>query len=272
MRNINLLTFQPSAAWLARAEAARAALKGKATHEERVAYMKANSAIWRDLRAELMAHFGGKCWFTDAPEYVAKLDVEHFRPKAEALTRKGDRREGYWWLAFNWCNYRLCGQIPNRENKKCWFPLMPLSPVAATQGDNWQLESPVFLDPRNPVDVELVAYAEDGLVHPKPGASRRERYRVKLTNELLGLSEIPLVVDERKRTWKECTLLIRDYMTSKANEKMYGRDPVIAAEQNEILTKLITLAQSNRPFASVARSCLRLSPEKWANAILVMVN
>lgn len=272
MRNINLLTFQPSAAWLARAEAARATLEGKATHEARVAYMKANSAIWRDLRAELVAHFGGKCWFTDAPEYVAKLDVEHFRPKAEALTRKGDSREGYWWLAFNWLNYRLCGQIPNRENKKCWFPLMPLSPVAATQNDNWQLESPVFLDPKNPVDVELVAYAEDGLVHPKPGANRQERYRVKLTSDLLGLSDIPLVVDERKRIWKECTLLIRDYMTSKADEKRYGRDPVITDQQNQILTKLITLAQSDRPFASVARSCLRLSPEKWANAILVMVN
>jgi hypothetical protein len=272
MRNINLLAFQPSAAWLARAEAAGAELATKVTHEERIAYMKANSSVWRDLRTELMAHFGGKCWFTDAPEYVAKLDVEHFRPKAEALSRKGAKRQGYWWLAFDWLNYRLCGQIPNRESKKCWFPLMPLSTVAATENDNWQLESPVFLDPKNPADVELVAYAEDGLVHPKPGATRRERYRVTLTNDLLGLSQIPLVVDERKRVWRECNLLIRDYMKSKANEKKYCRDAVIAAEQNEILAKVIALAQSDRPFASVARSCLRLSPEKWANAILAMVD
>jgi hypothetical protein len=272
MRRIDLNLFQPSDAWLAKAAAAFATLESKETATERTAFIKANSSIWRELREELIARFGNKCWFTDAPEYVARLDVEHFRPKAAALNRKGVKRGGYWWLAFDWQNYRLCGQIPNRERKKCWFPLMPSSFVATGPQDNWQLELPAFLDPKNPTDVDLVAYAEDGLLHAKPGANLRERYRVKITEELLGLSQIPLVVEERRRLWKDCRLLIHDYMRLKEREKRCGRDPVLASEQDNVLRQIIALAESNKPFASVIRNCLRLAPEEWAKGILALVN
>ena len=45
--------------------------------------------VWRDLRQELTDRFGSRCWFTDAEETVAHLDIEHFRPKAEALDEDG---------------------------------------------------------------------------------------------------------------------------------------------------------------------------------------
>jgi hypothetical protein len=272
MRRVDLRAFQPSAAWLAKANAANDELSTKGTHEERVAFMKAKSSIWRELREELIGQFGNKCWFTDAPEFVARLDVEHFRPKAKSLDRKGKPYQGYWWLAFDWENYRLCGQIPNREEKKSWFPLMPRSFRATMAADDWRLEEPAFLDPSKPGDVALVAYAEDGGVHAKPGADRRESYRVRVTDSLLGLSRVPAVVEERQKIWKHCRLLVRDFMTLKVQEKRGGANPVLSSQQDDVLRRLLAMTRSQEAFASVARSCLRQSPEKWAVDLLTLLD
>jgi hypothetical protein len=272
MRRIDLRSFQPSTEWLAKAAAASAELATKRTHDQKVAFMKAKSSIWRELREELIAKFGNKCWFTDAPEFEARLDVEHFRPKAQSLDRKGRARKGYWWLAFDWRNYRLCGQIPNREEKRCWFPLMPRSFRATKHTDNWECEQPVFLDPCRPSDVALVEYAEDGRLYPKAGATRRECYRVRITDELLGLSRIPSVVEARQKIWKTCSLLVRDYMILKTQEKRSGADALLSSKQDDVLRQLLALAKSSEAFSSVARSCLKQSPEKWAADILALLD
>ena len=51
------------------------------------------------------------------------MDVEHFRPKLEVKELyKEQNREGYWWLAFDYHNFRVCGNVGNRK-KGGWFPL-----------------------------------------------------------------------------------------------------------------------------------------------------
>ena len=34
-------------------------------------------------------------------------DVEHFRPKKEAKALDANSRDGYWWLAFDYMNFRV---------------------------------------------------------------------------------------------------------------------------------------------------------------------
>lgn len=42
--------------------------------------------------------------------------VEHYRPKKRGKrSPRGQVSDGYWWLAFEWSNYRLCGKVGNAK-------------------------------------------------------------------------------------------------------------------------------------------------------------
>jgi hypothetical protein len=85
VRHIAIQTFKPSAEWQQSAKKATDELLAKTTPDERSEYIKKNSDIWKALGKELIAHFGNKCWYTDASNYGSRLDVEHFRPKAKTV-------------------------------------------------------------------------------------------------------------------------------------------------------------------------------------------
>src|SRR5205823_2993467 len=98
--------------WEKRAKDATAELLKKVTSQERAVYIKGKNEIWKALGKEFIAHFGNKCWYTDAANYGARLDVEHFRPKAKTVELTAEdcieatddlllklaepKREGYW--------------------------------------------------------------------------------------------------------------------------------------------------------------------------------
>ena len=64
----------------------------------------------------------GKCCYCER-EYERKhSDVEHFRPKAEALRDGGLKTSGYWWLAYRFGNLYFGCLICNRI-KGAKFPL-----------------------------------------------------------------------------------------------------------------------------------------------------
>jgi hypothetical protein len=285
MRHIAIETFQPSPEWQERANAATAELLGKATLQEKLAFIKAKDAIWKDLGRELLAHFGNKCWYTDAANYGARLDVEHFRPKAKTvqltvedckeaaddllLKLSEPRREGYWWLAFHPDNLMLCAQVMNREEKRNFFPLHKDSPVASAANRNcWRSEIPVFLDPRELDDVCLVDYDDTGAMRPRDGLEPWERLRVVITNECFGLSRFQPLIEGRQRIWQKCTELINRYVKAAKKQKEEGiPNPVLQQKKNDALSGLKKLLDPDEPFSTVAASCLRNSPFKWANAL-----
>ena len=81
-----------------------------------------HSGHWTKLKPWLFALSHGKCWFTEGRDICSHTDVEHFRPKKEAKELDGSIRDGYWWLAFDYSNFRAAGNVPNRK-KGGWFPL-----------------------------------------------------------------------------------------------------------------------------------------------------
>ena len=285
MRHIPIDTFTPSTAWQQRAADATAELLGKATHEEKLAYIKSKDDIWKALGKEFIAHFGNKCWYTDAANYGARLDVEHFRPKAKTveltvedckeaandllLKLPEPKREGYWWLAFNPENLMLCAQVMNREDKRNFFPLHKDSPVASGAHQNtWRSEIPVFLDPRQLDDVCLVDYDDTGAMRPRDGLEPWERLRVVVTNECFGLSRFQPLTEGRQWMWQKCTALIDQYVKAFKKQKEEGTpNPILQKGKNDALTELKKLLDPREPFATVAASCLRNSPFKWANAL-----
>lgn len=91
--------------------------------EARNKFIDDHSLHWGKLKPWLEALSLGKCWFSEAKELFSHYDVEHFRPKKEAKVLDGTVRDGYWWLAFDYTNFRLCGNVGNRK-KGGWFPLI----------------------------------------------------------------------------------------------------------------------------------------------------
>jgi hypothetical protein len=285
MRYIPIHTFTPSEGWRERASKATAELLAKPTSDERLEFIRKNSAIWRDFGKELILHFGNKCWYTDATNYGARLDVEHFRPKAKTvevsvndfdeaangLLKKlpAVEREGYWWLAFDSENLLLCAQVMNREAKRSFFPLHKDSPVASgTNQSFWRNEIPVLLDPRKLDDVCLVTYDDNGAMRPRGDLSEWERLRVVVTNECFGLSRFQPLTEGRQRVWQKCTDLIQQYVQAADKQNKEGiPNPVLQQEKQNALLGLHKMLDPGESFSSVAASCLLSSPYGWAKAL-----
>lgn len=92
-----------------------AALEAAGGREERNVLIDKNKPHWDALKPWLLALSGGKCWFSEVRELYSHYDVEHFRPKKAAKALNGVNRDGYWWLAFDYMNLRLCGNVGNRK-------------------------------------------------------------------------------------------------------------------------------------------------------------
>lgn len=284
MRHIAINTFEPSAAWKKSSADATKTLLGKDA-ADRITYIKSKDDVWKALGKEFIAHFGNKCWYTDAANYGARLDVEHFRPKAKVveltekdckeaangllLKRPDPEREGYWWLAFDEENLMLCAQVMNREDKRNFFPLHKDSPVAS--GANraaWRNEVPVLLDPRKLDDVCLVDYDDTGAVRPREGVTPWEHLRVAVTDECFGLSRFQPLTEGRQQIWQKCTGLIEKYVKAAKRQNDEGTpNPVLQQEKNDALASLWELLDAKEPFSTVAASCLRNSPYAWAKAL-----
>ncbi len=285
MRHIAIHTFKPSEEWKNKAHVATQELLSKSTQEERLDFIKRNDKIWKALGREFIAHFGNKCWFTDASNYGARLDVEHYRPKAktveltvqdcseasdELLLKLSDpTREGYWWLAFSLENLLLCAQVMNREETKNFFPLHKDSPVASSLTQNvWRSEIPAFLDPRKLHDVGLVAYDEAGEMRPRSDLGGWDRLRVVITNECFGLSRFQPLVEGRQRILQKCSGLIERYVIAAHKQKEEGTpNPSLQQEMEDALLSLNELLDPDEPFASVATNYLSNSPYEWAKAL-----
>lgn len=208
---------------------------------------------WGKLKPWLLALSGGKCWFTEAKEIASHLEVEHFRPKKSARNAKGPERDGYWWLAFDYMNFRIAGSVPNRK-KGVWFPLRYGSQCSTythrCEGD----EVPHFLDPTNAYDVTLLAFDEEGKAIPAPGIERWERVRVKRTIERLKLTEHQALSEERRKTWQKVTKLINNYL----NALSASRTSAAARERVKATAReIVGLTKSDAELSAVAKCCIR---------------
>ncbi|MFI8556889.1 hypothetical protein [Pseudomonas putida] len=244
-------------AWLA--ESARliaelANLNADGKTKERNELIDKNSGHWSKLKPWLLSLSDGKCWFTEAREIASHLDVEHFRPKKAARNNKGPERDGYWWLAFEYMNFRIAGTVPNRK-KGAWFPLRYGSHCSTytrrCEGD----EVPHFLDPTNAYDVTLLAFDEEGKAIPAPGISRWDQVRVRRTVERLKLTEHQALAEERRKIWQRVTKHINNYKRglSEARHSAAAREKVKnAAREISILTK------STAELSAVAKWCIVL--------------
>lgn len=249
-------------AWLDRAQNLIDQLVTAPNHAARCLIIEANEGVWREVRDWLLSLSNDKCWYSEARDAFSYVDVEHYRPKTKVKRRKrGPESDGYWWLAFDWQNYRICGQVGNRR-KGIFFPLAETSLEASFNGLGINNEIPLLLDPCRDGDPELLAFNEDGAVTCHDDADALATLRVTETIERLNLNHSPLK-RARRRIWSRCWQLIEDC------RRLAPTDPqqVGPAEQQQLIYKkseLTRMVSAESEFSAVAIECLLKSNIRWA--------
>jgi len=118
-----------------------------------------NNAIWTEIKADLELLSFGKCWYSEAREIVSYYHVDHFRPKEHCIGSNGSKKCGYWWLTYDWKNYRISGSVINKA-KGNEFAVYRNK----VEGPNAPIEDELvyLLDPLNRDDVSLLTFNDNG--------------------------------------------------------------------------------------------------------------
>lgn len=126
--------------------------------------------LWVAFRQTFDEYSHGKCWYTESKNLGTDDDIDHFRPKNQL--REPPDHGGYYWLAFNWKNFRLSchrGNRPRKNQEENYtggkadhFPLVTPENRALGPDDDLRKEHPVLLDPTSIFDVSLLTFAQNG--------------------------------------------------------------------------------------------------------------
>ncbi|RJQ29924.1 hypothetical protein C4565_01510 [Candidatus Parcubacteria bacterium] len=217
-------------------------------------FIDAHAEHWGELKLWLQVLSQGKCWFSEVRELYSHYDVEHFRPKKEAKAIDGTVRDGYWWLAFDYTNYRLCGNVGNRK-KGGWFPLQVGSLISTFDNRCEESEATYLLDPTDLDDVNLIAFDEEGNVIAAPGISEWEKQRVAETIKRLKLNEHEALFEERRKVWQRMSREIEQYLTAK-RRCITGGNPAAAQKIREHVRVIRSMTKEEAELSSVAKWCL----------------
>lgn len=254
MRHIPLKNQHPDPAWLAKASDLLQQLKAAPDAAARNAIIDENSRVWGELKQWLLGLSHQKCWFSEAKDCFSHWDVERYRPKKSAREADGTTHDGYWWLAFDWQNFRICGNAGNRK-KGTWFPLRAGCARCSPLGDI-RLEDPTLLDPVDEDDPNLLSFDLEG--HAIPAAhvvDAWERARVEFSVERYNL-DFPPLMDKRKAVWSECWNRIQEYLRELA---LYHDDKTnaVARDRYKQASKHVrALMREEQELSAVARACV----------------
>jgi hypothetical protein len=255
----------PETVWLATAQALVQQLIVAPDKAARDTLIDANSELWGQLREWLLRLSHDKCWFSEARDLFSVLEIEHYRPKKRCKrSPRGAVSDGYWWLAFDWSNYRLCGKIGNAR-KGDFFPLAAESPIASHNGLSILNEVPLLLDPACPGDPDLLSFNEDGACGPHADADSFEQLRVTTTTARLNLNH-GRIKKARQRVWARCWQLIEDCraLAQQMNHVAGAADRERLNQKKEELRRMV---RAESEFSAVAKDCLLKTNIGWVRTL-----
>lgn len=198
---------------------------------------------WTRLKPLLKKIFGDLCWYTDCDLTGSFGDIDHFRPKSSSCDLDGNiiLDEGYWWLAYDYRNFRLSCEYANRKykdgGKSTYFPVA---------NENGVKDIPILLDPCNYNDTELVGYREGGVIFPETINSFDER-RVKVSEKVYNWNEF---IDRRNEKIISCDNLISRLKVEMDSE-------IVEQNIKNVINDLKNLLDPRKPYSSIAYKYIR---------------
>lgn len=261
---IDLENNPPSQDWINRADAVTQELIAAENNVLRNTIIDNNQALWNELKVHLATLSNNKCWYTESINAAAHCHVDHFRPKKEVVDEEGNTTDGYWWLAFDWLNYRFAGPAPN-VRKKSYFHV--ISNRALNYGDVCENENILFLDPIDINDPDELAFTNEGLVKPKSENKESQNFK-KVTYSIKRLNlNAPTLIDVRKDKYNKAnTLIIRIHRLLTLQGQNFDQ-----SRKNEIgrfMKELWEMCARKSEFSATVKYCLKTSSYEWAKAII----
>lgn len=246
--------------WRDRQEKAIEELLSKSSSKERKKVIKKYSDLWRDFYNNLPERLKTKCWYCETKSIRADTPVDHFRPKNEVFEE--EKHEGYWWLAFDWENYRCACTYCNSKRvlvdgeggKECKFPLVDSKKrvFKHTETDKIKFEEPNFLDPLDPDDHKLLWFDQDGKPTFNPRFEKNKDAVEKVMNsiDIYHLDEIKINRKRKINRIEVFTLVsnLRNNVEVKASKRKL-RDMI--DEQEEYSKSVIVYLRSHRDLDAV---------------------
>lgn len=261
---IDLENNPPPQDWIDRADIVTQELVDEADSVLRNQIIDANQPLWNELKNHLSSLYNDKCWYTESINSGAHCHVDHFRPKKEVIDENGVKTEGYWWLAFDWMNYRFSGPAAN-VRKRSYFHVN--ANKALNYADNLNLEDILFLDPIKFRDPEELAFDNEGIVRPKETNKIIRNYkRARYSIIRLNLNS-PSLIDKRKDKYRNAVILLM-----RINKKLDLQSIIFdQAREYEIETdmrQLWSMCSKNSEFSAAVKYCLKSSGFDWAKEIV----
>lgn len=260
---IDLENNPPDIEWVNKAAKLTQKLIEETDLEKKFQIIDANAKLWGEIKKHLLKLSHEKCWYSEAKDKFSYYHVDHFRPKKKAVDDKGKDRGGYWWLAFNWKNYRICGAVGNTKKGDRF---LVKSNKATTHTDNIEDEIIYFLDPTVIDDPLKISFIDTGEVVPSSLKSTDWDYiRADYTITNLDLNCVPLV-EGRKTLWANVVLKIRE-IQNLLTENNICPSATKKALIKEKLKELKSLTNPQSEFSATANACLYSSGLEWAKRI-----
>lgn len=255
MRKV-IVDGMPPQHWIDEAEKVTQRLRDAVGPEARKTIINENEGLWRDdrIRNWLLGQFHNKCWYTEAQDSVSSFHVDHFRPKIRALDLYGNACEGYWWLAFEWTNYRISGQLLNVK-KRDLFPIAEGPRATCNEPASLHLEAPLLIDPRTE-QASLISYEkdEDGCISiPAAGIDSDDHYLAEKTIEILGLNRLDRLNKKRALFWDQCIQEILNYQSASNS----GAQALKRIHQAKAISQLREMVKYEKEFSSVMIACIK---------------
>jgi 5-methylcytosine-specific restriction endonuclease McrA len=247
------------------------------TPEERIKRINACAFIWHELKRELEKCSHHKCWYCESNQDRSDNNVDHFRPKGRVA--ECSDHEGYWWLAFEWTNYRFSCTFCNSRRKDLetsesggkgdYFPLLDESKRARSPSDKLEEEQPLLLDPVKTTDPGLLWFDQNGLAVPKFSSKDRPiLYRRAIKSiELYNLNYYK-TLKKRSELYKDILKLVRAgdrYFNGYANG-----DSDLEYALDQVYDRLRIMLNEKAEFSAATRSYLlglRNDNREWIDAV-----
>jgi hypothetical protein len=248
---------------------------------ERSAFINSSAnkeASWGhpDVLSALRAIAGNKCWYSEVQLDGADPNVDHFRPKGRVrevdadLVNTGDERAGYWWLAFEFSNYRLAAMHANQRRVDVdtaggKWDYLPIRGARAPDGTPWGeiMEDLLALDPCSATDVRLLWFDPDGKPcvsdwKRKPNLGDAERVKATIWLYHLDKKEIGIsrakYVEEVRKDLRKANVDFRLWDRDSASPNIQSRNSF-----NRKIAEIDVKISDGAVFAGAKRCAVRLA-------------
>jgi uncharacterized protein (TIGR02646 family) len=221
MRYINIKRLEergdwPPQRWKELASRAEEELRNLPEGKTRADVFKKYSNVWSMLKEDFSELSYGKCWYCEVSTDGMRGDMDHHRPKGKVTDSD---HPGYWWLAFNWRNFRYsCERCNSKDTddatgiiggKGNEFPLVDGETRRKWHECDYEdllEEDPLLLDPIEPGDPQLLSFNSDG----RPGAAIADETAVDYQRVQVSIRVYNLYHSVSNRRRREIYCRVRD--------------------------------------------------------------